>query len=74
MLLQATYFSTINSQFVGLPTHIYVPPGEKPGVTGGLPMYGVGMEKLLDEGENRIRLHRSKTSHIFHCAMVVAMN
>ena len=39
MLLQATYFSTINPQFVGLPTHILRPPpdpqlpDEKPGVT-----------------------------------------
>ena len=26
MLLQATYFSTINPQFFGLPTQFYVPP------------------------------------------------
>ena len=44
MLLQATYFSTINPQFVGLPTHILHPPpphtstpGENPGVTWGVP-------------------------------------
>jgi hypothetical protein len=32
MLLQATYFSTINPQFVGLPTHIlrYLPPHNLP--------------------------------------------
>ena len=48
MLLQATYFSTINPQFVGLLTHIlhppsyptHNPPGEKPEVTWGLPIYG----------------------------------
>ena len=30
MLLQATYFSTINPQFVGLPTHILRPPPPNP--------------------------------------------